>query len=159
MINKIILQSLVDPENPNKALEYLEQNMTEKEYIDWIIEKIVEQKDSEIIKFSIPTMFNVFMDYIQDTCQKPYSIFKDHFENLEPVNIYYKKFPEVLNNKKWSKEYFFSLIQDTLKKHNGSAKKFNFTGNLYTEKKNSNVVDFFVPEEYTNIDDFIFAKE
>lgn len=39
MINKIILRSLVDPEDPNKALEYLEKNMTEKEYIDWITKK------------------------------------------------------------------------------------------------------------------------
>lgn len=159
MINKIVLQSLVDLKNPNKALEYLEQNMTEKEYIDWITKKIIEQKDNEIIKLSIPTMFNVFMDYIQNTCQEPYIIFKDHFENIEPIDIYYKKFPKILNDKKWTKEYFFSLIQDILKKHNGSAKKFNFTGNLYIEKKNADVIEFFVPEEYVNIDEFVFAKE
>lgn len=44
MINKIILKSLVDPEDPNKALEYLEQNMTETEYINWITKKLSNKK-------------------------------------------------------------------------------------------------------------------
>jgi hypothetical protein len=159
MINKIILKSLIDPDNPDKALEYLEQNMTEKEYIDWITEKIIDQKDNEVIKLPITIMFNIFMDYIQDACQEPYDIFKDHFEDNEPVNIYFKDYSEVLNNQKWSKEYFFSLTQDILKKHNGSAKKFKFTGNLYAEKKDTDMVDLFLPEKLVDIDDFVFAKE
>ena len=159
MINKIILKSLIDPDNPDKALEYLEQNMTEKEYIDWITEKIIDQKDNEVIKLPITIMFNIFMDYIQDVCQEPYDIFKDHFEDNEPVDIYSKDYSEVLNNQKWSKEYFFNLIQDILEKHNGSAKKFKFTGNLYSEKKDNNMVDLFLPEKLVDIDDFVFAKE
>lgn len=159
MINKIILQSLIDPESPDKALEYLEQNMTEKEYINWITEKIIKQKDNEIIKFSIPTMFNVFMDYIQDTCQEPYVLFKDHFEDKEPIDIYSKKYLKVLDDKKWNKDYFFSLIQDILKKYNGSAKKFRFTGNIYAEKKDAEEIDVFIPEEFISIDEFVFAKE
>ena len=159
MINKIILKSLVDPDNPDKALEYLEQNMTETEYINWITKKIIDQKDNEVIKLPITIMFNTFMDYIQDTCQEPYTIFKDHFEDKKPFDIYSKNYLEILNNQKWSKEYFFSLIQDILKKHNGSAKEFKFTGNLYSEKKDAGIVDLFLPEELVDIDDFVFAKE
>lgn len=159
MINKIILKSLVDLDNPDKALEYLEQNMTEKEYINWITEKIIDQKNNEVIKLPITIMFNIFMDYIQDTCQEPYVIFKDHFKDKKPFDIYSKNYLEILNNQKWSKEYFLSLIQDILKKHNGSAKKFNFTGNLYSEKKDANMADLFLPEELVDINDFVFAKE
>ena len=44
MINKIILMSLINHEDPDKALEYLSDNMTENEFIDWISKKITEQK-------------------------------------------------------------------------------------------------------------------
>lgn len=64
MINKIVLQSLVDPKDPNKALEYLEQNITEKEYLDWLTKRIIEQKDNEVIKLPLTIMFVIFMDYI-----------------------------------------------------------------------------------------------
>lgn len=44
MINKIILKSLVDPKDPDRALQYLEENMTEKEYVNWITKKLSNKK-------------------------------------------------------------------------------------------------------------------
>lgn len=42
MIDNIILQSLIDPKSPYKALEYLEENMTEEDLAQWLTKKILE---------------------------------------------------------------------------------------------------------------------
>lgn len=159
MINKIILKSLVDPKDPDRALQYLEENMTEKEYINWITEKIIKQKDNEVIKIPIIIMFNIFMDYIQDTCDQPYNLFEDSLCNEKPVNIYDEEFHNVLINEKWNFRYYLSLIQDLLKKHNGSAKKFILSGNFYTIKTDDDVVDLILSDDLTTIEEFNFAKE
>lgn len=42
MIDNKVLQSLIDPKNPYEALEYLEENMTEEDLIQWLTKKILE---------------------------------------------------------------------------------------------------------------------
>lgn len=69
MIDNKVLQSLIDPKNPYKALEYLEENMTEEDLVQWLTKRILEQKDNEIVEIPLPLMFNIFMEYIQDICK------------------------------------------------------------------------------------------
>lgn len=159
MINKIILRSLVDPEDPNKALEYLEKNMTEKEYIDWITKKIIEQKDNEMIRIPTIIMFNMFMDYIQDTCGQPYDLFEDALCNAKSIDIYDEEFSNILVDEKWNCRYYLSLIQHLLKKYNGSTKKFIMSGNFYAVKTNTEEIDVILSDDFTTIEEFDFAKE
>lgn len=159
MINKIILRSLVDPEDPNKALEYLEKNMTEKEYIDWITKKIIEQKDNEMIKIPTIIMFNMFMDYIQDTCGQPYDLFEDALCNARSIDIYDEEFSNILVDEKWNCRYYLSLIQHLLKKYNGSAKKFIMSENFYAVKTNTEEIDVILSDDFTTIEEFDFVKE
>ena len=159
MINKIILKSLVDPEDPNKALEYLEQNMTETEYINWITKKIIEQKDNEMIKIPTIIMFNMFMDYIQDTCGQTYDLFEDALCNERSIDIYDEEFSNILVDEKWNCRYYLSLIQYLLKKYNGSAKKFIMSGNFYAVKTDTEKIDVILSDDFTTIEEFDFAKE
>lgn len=159
MINKIILKSLVDPKDPDRALQYLEKNMTEKEYIDWITKKIIDQKDNEIIKIPTLIMFNIFMDYIQDICGQPYDLFEDVLRDQSSINIYDEEFPEILIDEKWNYKYYLSLIQHLLKKYNGSAKKFIMSGNFYAVKTDTEEIDVILSDDFTTIEEFDFAKE
>lgn len=159
MINKIILKSLVDPKDPDRALQYLEKNMTEKEYIDWITKKIIDQKDNEIIKIPTLIMFNIFMDYIQDICGQPYDLFEDVLRDQSSINIYDEEFPEILIDEKWNYKYYLSLIQHLLKKYNGSAKKFILSANFYCIKNNKVEADVILSDDFTIIEEFDFAKE
>lgn len=159
MINKIVLKSLIDPEDPNKALEYLEKNMTEKEYVDWITQKIIEQKDNEMIRIPILTMFNIFMDYIQDTCGQPYDLFEDVLRDQNSINIYDEEFSNILVDEKWNCRYYLSLIQHLLKKYNGSAKKFIMSGNFYCTKNNKIEANVILSDDFTTIEEFDFVKE
>ena len=77
----------------------------------------------------------------------------------KPVNIYDEEFHNVLINEKWNFRYYLSLIQDLLKKHNGSAKKFILSGNFYTIKTDDDVVDLILSDDLTTIEEFNFAKE
>ena len=155
MINKIVLQSLIDPENPTKALEYLKQNMTEKEYLDWLTKRIIKQKDNEVIKLPLTIMFVVFMDYIQDVCEEPYRIYEDCLYD----NVLDLPKETNLNNEKWNIEFFMSFVNEILNKNNGSAKKIKFTSNLYTPKDKPIEDKIIYPDKLVGIDNFVFAKE
>lgn len=155
MIDNEILKSLVDPENPSKALEYLEQNMTEKEYLDWLTEIIIKQKDNEVIKLPLTIMFVTFMDYIQDICKEPYTVYEDCLYG----NILDLPKEADLNNEKWNIDFFISLVNEILDKNNGSATKIKFTSNLYTPKNKPIEDKIIYPDKLVGIDDFVFAKE
>lgn len=155
MIDNEILKSLMDPENPGKALEYLEQNMTEKEYLNWLTKRIVEQKDNEVIKLPLTIMFITFMDYIQDICEEPYSVYEDCLYD----NILDLPKEANLDNEKWNIDFFISLVNEILNKNNGSATKIKFTSNLYTPKNKPIEDEIIYPDKLVGIDDFVFAKE
>lgn len=161
MINKEILKSLIDPKNPTKALEYLEQNMTEKDLIEWLTKRIIDQKDNEVVQIPLPLIFHIFMDYIQDICEKPYNPFPI-VENKKSFDIFDLTFYNYndLTVEKWSKVYFKLLIQGIIKKNNGLAKKFDFSVNLYYPKNECQLVDFFDPGNYiVDINEFLSKKE
>lgn len=161
MIDNKVLQSLIDPKNPYKALEYIEENMTEEDLVQWLTKKILEQKDNEIIEIPLPLMFNIFMEYIQDICKEPYDIFPIEIDK-SPFDIFDLTFYNYnnLTTEKWSKLYFKLLIQGIVKKNNGSAKKFNFYANLYNSKNKCSIVDFFDPIKFLmDINEFLSKKE
>ena len=120
MIDNKVLQSLIDPKSPYKALEYLEENMTEEDLAQWLTKKILEQKDNEIIEIPLPLMFNIFMEYIQDICKKPYDIFPIEIDK-SPSDIFDLEFYNYndLPSEKWSNLYFKLLIQGIIKKNSG----------------------------------------
>lgn len=157
MINKIILMSLINPVDPDKALEYLSDNMTEQEFIDWITTKIIEQKDNEYIKIPVPIMFNIFMEYIQDICNSPYSTYTTNYS----CNMYadLKKSTKNLTNEKFGLKYFINLSNSILQEYNGSAQKFKLFTNFYGPKNSENEIDIFLPDVSIDLVDFIFTKE
>lgn len=155
MIDNEILKSLMDPENPSKALEYLEQNMTEKEYLDWLTKIIIEQKDNEVIKLPLTIMFVTFMDYIQDICGEPYTVYEDCLYD----NVLDLPKEADLDNEKWNIDFFMSFVNEILNKNNGSATKIKFTSNLYTPKNKPIEDEIIYPDKLVGIDDFVFAKE
>lgn len=166
MIDHNILKSLIDPKNPTKALEYLGKNMTEEDFIEWITKKIIEQKNSELIKIPVPLMYNIFMTYIQDVCKEPYGYFPMEINgsSFDIFDLTFYNYND-LTTKKWDRIYFKLLIQDIIKKNNGSAKKFDFFINLYYEKNRYNnsdpsVIDFFAPTIFVvGINEFFVVKE
>lgn len=161
MIDNKVLQSLIDPKNPYKALEYLEENMTEEDLVQWLTKRILEQKDNEIVEIPLPLMFNIFMEYIQDICKKPYDIFPIEIDK-SPSDIFDLEFYNYndLTTEKWSKLYFKLLIQGIIKKNNGLAKKFDFYANLYNSKNKCSIVDFFDPIKFLmDINEFLSKKE
>lgn len=155
MIDNMILKSLIDTEDPSKALEYLEQNMTEKEYLEWLTKRIIEQKDNEVIKLPLTIMFIIFMDYIQDICGEPYRIYEDCLYD----NVLDLPKETNLNNEKWNIEFFMSFVNEILNKNNGSAKKIKFTSNLYTPNDKPIEDKIIYPNKLVGIDNFVFAKE
>ena len=157
MINKIILISLIDPEDPDKALEYLSDNMTENEFIDWISRKITEQKNNKSIKIPIPIMFNIFMEYIQDICNNPYSSYKSNYSYKKYADL--NKSTNKLTDEKFGLKYFINLTNTILKEHDGNAKKLRLSVNFYGPKNSKNEIDIFVPNESIDLTNFIFAKE
>ena len=138
---------------------YRKRNNRFNTYMHKASKKIIEQKDNEMIKIPTIIMFNMFMDYIQDTCGQPYDLFEDALCNERSVDIYDEEFSNILVDEKWNCRYYLSLIQYLLKKYNGSAKKFIMSGNFYAVKTDTEKIDVILSDDFTTIEEFDFAKE
>ena len=80
MIDLNKLKKYIDLDNPDKALEYLENNITRHELYMYIVNKIIDQKNSDCVCIPMPTVYNLFMSFIQDKCNEPYKLLEEIIE-------------------------------------------------------------------------------
>lgn len=164
MIDKIILQSLIDPKSPYKALEYLEKNMTQKEFFDWLIEYINKQKNNEnkIIEIPIDIVGIVFLQYIQDNFNKPYGEIKNDLSNLikfSPADINEEKLFEDFYKTLNKDDYWYQNILQYLLKVFAPDCKIIVNTTLFYEKGKNQLSSIFCPESIIPIVKWNFAKE
>lgn len=46
----------------------------------YIVNKIIDQKNSDCVCIPMPTVYNLFMSFIQDTCNEPYKLLEEIIE-------------------------------------------------------------------------------
>ena len=83
MIDLNKLKKCIDLNNPNKALEYLENNMTKHELYMYIVNKIIDQKNNDCVCIPMPTVYNLFMSFIQDKCDEPFYVLSPFYSKKE----------------------------------------------------------------------------
>ena len=87
------LKEAIDPKDPKKALKYLGETITREQMYTYIVNKIIDQKDNECIYMPMPTIYNLFMSFIQDMCDEPYKLLSDIIQ--EKPNLEIKKLKEL----------------------------------------------------------------
>ena len=53
------LKKRIDPKNPQAALDYLGETITRNQIYIYIVNKIIEQKDNEVVYLPMPTIYNL----------------------------------------------------------------------------------------------------
>lgn len=87
MVDLNEFKKYIEPDDPYKALEYLENNMTRHEVYMYIVNKIISQKDNECVYIPLPTIYNLFMSFIQDIYNEPYKLLEEAIEKKEQIDV------------------------------------------------------------------------
>lgn len=169
MIDLNKLKKCIDLDNPNKALEYLENNITKHELYMYIVNKIIDQKNNDCVCIPMPTVYNLFMSYIQDKCNEPYKLLEEVIEekplidvklsnnlkNLRLKNLddFRKKFIGTEDEQRW----IIDFTRYILYINKGKAKYIYILSPFYSKKERS-VYDMFIYKT-DFIDDFKFVNE
>ena len=181
------LKEAIDPKDPKKALKYLGETITREQMYTYIVNKIIDQKDNECVYMPMPTIYNLFMSFIQDMCDEPYKLLSDIIQekpNLEikklkeletkeveivgPVAKYllnkfnledYDDFRKKYIDTDFEYRWYPLFVKYILEKNNGTAKKFELLSPFYAPKNSTSDYDLFAPEDFEVIDDYQFADE
>jgi hypothetical protein len=169
MIDLNKLKKCIDLDNPNKALEYLENNITKHELYMYIVNKIIDQKNNDCVCIPMPTVYNLFMSYIQDKCNEPYKLLEEVIEekplidvklsnnlkNLRLKNLddFRKKFIGTEDEHRWIIDFTRYIIYI----NKGKAKHIYILSPFYS-KKEDNIYGMFV-YNVNFIDNFKFVDE
>lgn len=169
MIDLNKLKRCIDLNNPNKALEYLENNMTKHEMYMYIINKVISQKNNNCIYIPLPTVYNTFMSFIQDKCNEPYMLIEDITYKKEQIDIeisdelkniklqYLDDFRKNFIGTKFERYWIILFVQYILYLNKGTSKKIELLSPFYSIK-NGCLLSMFV-YKFNLINDFKFADE
>jgi len=169
MIDLNKLKKCIDLDNPDKALEYLENNITRHELYMYIVNKIIDHKNSDCVCIPMPTVYNLFMSFIQDKCNEPYKLLEEIIEkkaliDIEPSNDlknlrlkslddFKKKFIGTKDEHRW----IIDFTKYILYINKGKAKHIYVLSPFYSKKEGC-IYDMFI-SKVDFIDDFKFANE
>lgn len=181
------LKKRIDPKNPQAALDYLGETITRNQIYIYIVNKIIEQKDNEVVYLPMPTIYNLFMSFIQDTCDSPYKLLSDiiqekpriEIEKLKQVKVQeveavdsvtqyllnkyniedYDDFRKKYIDTDYEYRWWPMFIRHILETHNGTAKNFELLSPFYAPKDSTSDYDLFPPNDFEVIDDYKFADE
>jgi len=53
----------------------------------YIVNKIIDQKNNDYVCIPMPTVYNLFMSFIQDTCNEPYKLIEEIIEKKALIDI------------------------------------------------------------------------
>ena len=169
MIDLNKLKKCIDLDNSNKALEYLENNITRHELYMYIVNKIIDQKNNDCVCIPMPTVYNLFMSFIQDKCDEPYKLLEEAIQEKPLIS---SKLPDNLKNIRLKRlddfrkmfigtedeyKWIVNFTKYILNINKGKAKNIQILSPFYSKKEGC-MYDMFT-YKIDVIDDFKFADE
>lgn len=169
MIDLNELKKYIDPNNPYKALEYLENNMTKHEVYMYIVNKVINQKDNSCVYIPMSTIYNLFMSFIQDKYNSPYKLLEEAIQEKPLIS---SKLPDNLKNIRLKRlddfrkmfigtedeyKWIVNFTKYILNINKGKAKNIQILSPFYSKKEGC-MYDMFT-YKIDVIDDFKFADE